>query len=185
MLRALVAVAPRVATRALSGRGWWRDRSRPGAVFPAPHSYTGEDVIELQGTGPGGSATAAQALPRARCTRRRAGRIHQARISQRQTDLAQAESVADLIDASTAEAARCAMRSMQGEFSQRIDVMVRALTELRVLVEATLDFPMRRSSFSSRRKRTTSSRSCAGSSPEFAASRQGSLLRGDTRGNCR
>lgn len=56
-------------------------------------------------------------------------------------DLAQAESVADLIDASTAQAARCAMRSLQGEFSQQINEMVQALTDMRIWVEATLDFP--------------------------------------------
>ena len=56
-------------------------------------------------------------------------------------DLAQAESVADLIDASTTQAARCAMRSLQGAFSVQIEVLGRSLTELRMRVEATLDFP--------------------------------------------
>ena len=56
-------------------------------------------------------------------------------------DLAQAESVADLIDAATAQAARCALRSLQGDFSRRIEALVDALIELRVFVEATLDFP--------------------------------------------
>ena len=64
-----------------------------------------------------------------------------AHFSMTRLDLAQAESVADLIDSSTAQAARCALRSLQGEFSREIESMVQALTELRMCVEATLDFP--------------------------------------------
>jgi len=145
MLRLLVNtdVAPRRATRA-------DFRSTDGGVidqglvlfFPAPHSYTGEDVIELQGHG---GPMVLQLLLR-RCLDLGARIAEPGEFTKRaflndKLDLAQAESVADLIDASTAEAAHCALRSLQGEFSQRIGAMVRALIELRILVEATLDFP--------------------------------------------
>lgn len=145
MLHALVNtdVVPRCATRA-------DFRSTDGGVidqglvlfFPAPHSYTGEDVIELQGHG---GPVVLQMLLR-RCLELGARVAEPGEFTKRaflndKLDLAQAESVADLIDASTAEAAHCALRSLQGEFSQRIGAMVRALIELRMLVEATLDFP--------------------------------------------
>ena len=86
--------------------------------------------------------------------------------------------MADLIDASTAEAARCALRSLQGEFSQRIGAMVRALTELRMLVEATLDFPEEEVEYleqaRAQDKLADLRRQLAA---VLAASRQGSLLR--------
>lgn len=182
MLRALVyaEVAPRVATRAAfrAADGGAIDQ---GLVlfFPAPHSYTGEDVIELQGHG---GPVVLQLLLK-RCLELGARVAEPGEFTKRaflndKLDLAQAESVADLIDASTAEAARCAMRSMQGEFSQRIDVMVRALTELRVLVEATLDFPDEEIEFLEQAKAHDQlaelRRQLAG---VLAASRQGSLLR--------
>ncbi|MBI4189092.1 MAG: tRNA uridine-5-carboxymethylaminomethyl(34) synthesis GTPase MnmE [Betaproteobacteria bacterium] len=145
MLRALVnhKVAPRRATRAdvFNADGGVIDQ---GLVlyFPAPHSYTGEDVIELQGHG---GPVVLQLLLK-RCLELGARVAEPGEFTKRaflndKLDLAQAESVADLIDASTAEAARCALRSLQGEFSRRIDAMVQALIELRMLVEATLDFP--------------------------------------------
>ncbi|HEV2008406.1 MAG TPA: tRNA uridine-5-carboxymethylaminomethyl(34) synthesis GTPase MnmE, partial [Burkholderiales bacterium] len=93
-------------------------------------------------------------------------------------DLAQAESVADLIGASTAEAARCALRSLQGEFSRRIDAMVKALIELRMLVEATLDFPEEDVEIL---ERAGTGAKLAGVREQLsqiaAAARQGSLLR--------
>ncbi len=145
LLRALVNidVAPRRATRAdfYSASGGVIDQ---GLVlfFPAPHSYTGEDVIELQGHG---GPVVLQLLLK-RCLELGARVAEPGEFTKRaflndKLDLAQAESVADLIDASTAEAARCALRSLQGEFSRRIEAMVQALIELRMLVEATLDFP--------------------------------------------
>lgn len=136
-------VAPRHATRA-------EFRNADGSVidqglvlyFPAPRSYTGEDVIELQGHG----GPVVLQLVLTRCLELGArvaapGEFTQRAFLNDKLDLAQAESVADLIGASTAEAARCALRSLQGEFSRRIDAMVQALIELRMLVEATLDFP--------------------------------------------
>jgi tRNA modification GTPase len=110
--------------------------------FPAPHSYTGEDVLELQAHG---GPVVLQLLLR-RCLELGArvaepGEFTKRAFLNNKLDLAQAESVADLIDATTAEAARSAVRSLHGAFSECIHGLTRALTELRVLVEATLDFP--------------------------------------------
>ncbi|KIO49642.1 tRNA uridine-5-carboxymethylaminomethyl(34) synthesis GTPase MnmE [Nitrosospira sp. NpAV] len=110
--------------------------------FPSPHSYTGEDVLELQGHG----GPAVMNLLLSRCLSAGARLAQPGEFTLRaflngKLDLAQAEGVADIIDASTGEAARCAMRSLQGEFSAVIVGLVQALTELRMLVEATLDFP--------------------------------------------
>ena len=110
--------------------------------FPAPHSYTGEDVLELQGHG--GPAVLQLVLQRCLDLGARLaqpGEFTQRAFLNNKLDLAQAESVADLIDANTAEAARSAMRSLRGEFSAAIHGMVDELTNLRMLVEAMLDFP--------------------------------------------
>ena len=110
--------------------------------FPAPASYTGEDVLELHGHG--GDAVLRLLLQR--CLELGARMAQPGEFTQRaflndKLDLAQAEAVADLIDASTAEAARSAVRSLSGEFSQHILGLVKELIDLRMLVEATLDFP--------------------------------------------
>ncbi|MFN0300109.1 MAG: tRNA uridine-5-carboxymethylaminomethyl(34) synthesis GTPase MnmE [Burkholderiales bacterium] len=110
--------------------------------FPAPHSYTGEDIIELHGHG--GNVVTRMLLGRALELGARLaepGEFTRRAFLNDKLDLAQAEAVADLIDAATEGAARSAMRSLQGEFSQRIEVLVAQLVELRMLVEATLDFP--------------------------------------------
>jgi tRNA modification GTPase len=110
--------------------------------FPAPHSYTGEDVLELHGHG----GPAVLHLVLGRCIDLGARPAQPGEFTRRaflndKLDLAQAESVADLIDASSEAAARGAMRSLAGEFSARISRLVGALIELRAVVEATLDFP--------------------------------------------
>jgi len=110
--------------------------------FRAPHSYTGEDVLELQGHG---GPVVMQLLLR-RCIELGARVAQPGEFTRRaflndRIDLAQAESVADLIDASSAEAARSAARSLAGEFPARIRALVDSLTELRVHVEACIDFP--------------------------------------------
>lgn len=110
--------------------------------FPAPHSYTGEDVLELQGHG--GPAVLQLVLQRCLDLGARLaqpGEFTRRAFLNNKLDLAQAESVADLIDANTAEAARSAMRSLSGEFSAAIHGMVDELINLRMLVEAMLDFP--------------------------------------------
>ncbi|HWK63271.1 MAG TPA: tRNA uridine-5-carboxymethylaminomethyl(34) synthesis GTPase MnmE [Eoetvoesiella sp.] len=114
--------------------------------FKAPHSYTGEDVLELQGHG--GPAVLRRLLER--CIE--AGRDIELRHAEpgeftrraflnERLDLAQAEAVADLIDASSEAAARSAMASLSGEFSKRVNALAERIVHLRMLVEATLDFP--------------------------------------------
>ena len=110
--------------------------------FPAPASYTGEDVLELHGHG--GDAVLRSLLQR--CLELGARVAHPGEFTQRaflndKLDLAQAEAVADLIDAATTQAAKSAARSLSGEFSALIHALVQELIDLRMLVEATLDFP--------------------------------------------
>jgi tRNA modification GTPase len=110
--------------------------------FPAPHSYTGEPVLELQGHG---GPVVMQALLGA-CLDAGARLAEPGEFTRRaflegKLDLAQAEAVADLIDATTREAARSALRSLAGEFSSAVVALVAQLTELRALIEAMLDFP--------------------------------------------
>ena len=110
--------------------------------FAAPASFTGEDVIELQGHG--GQVVLQMLLQRclelgARMAE--AGEFTKRAFLNNKLDLAQAESVADLIDASSQSAARMALRSLKGAFSQHIHSLVDDLITLRMLVEATLDFP--------------------------------------------
>jgi tRNA modification GTPase len=135
--------APRCATYAsfLDAQGQVMDQGI-ALFFPAPHSYTGEDVLELQGHG----GIAVLQLVLQRCLELGARLAQPGEFTQRaflngKLDLAQAESVADLIDATTSQAARSAMRSLQGEFSQAIRHLVDELIRLRMLVEAMLDFP--------------------------------------------
>jgi tRNA modification GTPase len=114
--------------------------------FSAPNSYTGEDVLELQGHG---GPAVMQALLK-RCLR--VGQPYGLRMAapgeftlraflNDKIDLAQAEAVADLIDASSETAARAAMASYRGDFSKRVEHIASQIVELRMLVEATLDFP--------------------------------------------
>jgi tRNA modification GTPase len=124
--------------------------------FPAPHSYTGEDVLELQAHG----GTVVLQLLLARCLQAASeidpttgqprlkglrvaqpGEFTQRAFLNDKIDLAQAEAIADLIDASTEAAARSAGRSLSGQFSKEIHLLRDALIHLRMLVEATLDFP--------------------------------------------
>ncbi len=125
--------------------------------FPAPHSYTGEDVLELQGHG---GAVVMQMLirrcleaarargdngqahdPVTRMRLARPGEFTERAYLNHKLDLAQAEAVADLIDASSEAAVRSATRSMAGAFSNEVHALTQSLTRLRMLVEATLDFP--------------------------------------------
>lgn len=136
-------LVPRVATLAT-----FRDAS--GAAidegiaiwFRGPSSYTGEDVVELHGHG--GHVITNMVLRR--CMELGARLAEPGEFTYRaylndKLDLAQAESVADVIEASTETAARSAMRSLQGEFSSQVHALAGMLIELRMLVEATLDFP--------------------------------------------
>jgi len=110
--------------------------------FPGPHSFTGEDVLELQGHG---GPVVLDLLLR-RCVQLGARLANPGEFSERaflndKLDLAQAEAIADLIEASSEQAARNALRSLQGEFSRRVHGLTERLISLRIYVEAAIDFP--------------------------------------------
>ncbi len=110
--------------------------------FPAPYSYTGEDVLELQGHG--GPVVMRELLGRCVALGARVaepGEFTRRAFLNERLDLAQAESVADLIDAASTEAAASAARSLAGEFSHRVRALVEGLIDLRSHVEACIDFP--------------------------------------------
>lgn len=110
--------------------------------FPAPHSFTGEDVLELQGHGgPVVLDLLLQACLQAGARLARPGEFSERAFLNDKVDLAQAEAIADLIDAGTVQAARSALQSLQGVFSDWVHATVEALTELRMYVEAAIDFP--------------------------------------------
>lgn len=110
--------------------------------FPAPHSFTGEDVVELQGHGgPVVINSLLQATISAGARMALPGEFSERAFLNDKLDLAQAEAIADLIDASSAQAAQSAMRSLQGVFSDKIEACVHDMTQLRMYVEAAIDFP--------------------------------------------
>ncbi|MCH9692112.1 MAG: tRNA uridine-5-carboxymethylaminomethyl(34) synthesis GTPase MnmE [Gammaproteobacteria bacterium] len=110
--------------------------------FPGPHSFTGEDVVELQGHGGPVildqllSATLALGARQAR-----PGEFSERAFLNDKLDLTQAEAIADLIDASSNRAAQNALHSLQGAFSKKIEQLVQMLTQLRIYIEAAIDFP--------------------------------------------
>src|SRR5687767_12172319 len=147
--------------------------------FPAPHSYTGEAVLEMQGHGgPIVMHTLLSACVDAGARLAEPGEFTRRALLEGKLDLAQAEAVADLIDASSKEAARSALRSLSGEFSAAIGDLAAQLVELRALIEAMLDFPegeldtLHRSHLAARLARLRS-----GLEALIGKSRRGSLLR--------
>ena len=165
--------------------------------FPAPHSYSGEDVLELQAHGGPvvmqlllARCLEAAAEPDATTGRPRLAQLRLARpgeFTERaflndKLDLAQAEAVADLIDASTEAAARSAARSLEGAFSSEIDALAARIVELRLLVEATLDFPEEEIEFLERAgARQRLAAIAAQIDSVLASARQGALLRDGVR----
>jgi tRNA modification GTPase len=110
--------------------------------FPAPGSFTGEDVLELQGHGgPVVQQRISQVLMELGARPARPGEFSERAFLNDKMDLAQAEAIADLIESGTVAAARAAQRSMEGVFSRRVNEIQDELTSLRVFVEAALDFP--------------------------------------------
>ncbi|TDO97423.1 tRNA uridine-5-carboxymethylaminomethyl(34) synthesis GTPase MnmE [Marinomonas balearica] len=110
--------------------------------FPGPNSFTGEDVFELQGHG----GPVILDMLMSQCTSLGARLARPGEFSERaflndKMDLTQAEAIADLIDSSSEQAAKCALRSLQGAFSKRVTELVEALIHLRIYVEAAIDFP--------------------------------------------
>ncbi len=149
-------LAPRHATLCTIADATGATIDRGLAIFfPAPHSYTGEDVLELQAHG--GPVVLQMLVARCLSLAAEPDSSHRPRLPRLRLaapgefterawlndklDLAQAEAVADLIDAGTEQAARSATRSLEGALSHEADAIAEALVELRVLVEATLDFP--------------------------------------------
>lgn len=110
--------------------------------FPNPHSFTGEDVVELQGHGGVAVAQAIlQATLDAGARLAGPGEFTERAFLNDKIDLAQAEAIADLIDARSQDAVRAANRSLQGEFSKQVTVLADRLLKLRMYIEAALDFP--------------------------------------------
>jgi len=182
LARAVLAVTPpaRSATL-LTARDARGDPLDQGIAlyFPAPRSYTGEDVLEFQGHGgPVVLHAVLAAFLDAGARLAEPGEYTRRAFLNGRLDLAQAEAVADLIDASSKEAARSALRSLSGEFSRGVVALVAALVELRALTEALLDFPeeevdsLHRDDAHARLARVRAS--LAGI---LARSKQGSLLR--------
>ncbi len=142
-------LVPRVATRLsfLDSQGQAIDDGL-AIFFPGPNSYTGEDVLELQGHGGIGvmnivlARCLRAALPTEQCIRlAQPGEFTQRAFLNDKLDLAQAEAVADLIDAGSERAAKSALASLQGRFSDQIHLLLNGLIDLRMRVEACLDFP--------------------------------------------
>jgi tRNA modification GTPase len=147
--------------------------------YPTPHSYTGEDVLELQAHG----GTALMQLLLARCISLGARQAEPGEFTRRaylneKIDLAQAEAVADVINAATVEAAKSAARSLSGEFSQTINTLLNRLIDLRMFVEACLDFPEEEIDFITQGRVAEKLESIIDAlSVVFAKAKQGSLLR--------
>lgn len=147
--------------------------------FPSPHSYTGEDVLELQGHG----GLAVMNLLLSRCLNAGARLAQPGEFTLRaylnnKLDLVQAEGVADIINATTDQAARCAIRSLQGTFSATIELLVASITDLRILIEATLDFPEEETAFLNSIQLNTKIDSILDElSQVLSASQQGNILR--------
>jgi tRNA modification GTPase len=147
--------------------------------FPAPASFTGEHVLELQGHG--GAVILDLVLTRLLelgCRMARAGEFSERAFLNGKMDIAQAEAVADLIDAGSAAGARAAVRSMQGAFSAHIQALQAQITELRAYVEAAIDFPDEELEFlPSAALRQRLEQIFSAFAAITAAARQGALLR--------
>ena len=147
--------------------------------YPNPHSYTGEDVLELQAHG----GTALMQILLERCIALGARQSEPGEFTRRaylndKMDLAQAEAVADVINASTTEAARSAVRSLSGEFSNSINQVLAKLINLRMYVEACLDFPEEEIDFITQGKVADKLTDITIElNTVFAKAKQGSLLR--------
>lgn len=110
--------------------------------FPNPHSFTGEDVLELQGHGgPVVMDLLLSAVIQQGARLARPGEFTERAFLNDKIDLVQAEAIADLIDSASEQAARSALKSLQGEFSRRVQELVEQLIQLRIYVEAAIDFP--------------------------------------------
>lgn len=110
--------------------------------FKAPNSFTGEDIVEFQGHGgPVVLDLLLKEIVARGCRLARPGEFSERAFINDKMDLTQAEAIADLIDSASEQAARCALRSLQGEFSRRVHSLLDQLIQLRIYVEASIDFP--------------------------------------------
>lgn len=147
--------------------------------FPAPNSFTGEDVVELHGHG--GALVMAMIVDTAiaqGARRAEPGEFSKRAFLNEKLDLVQAEAIADLIESGTAQAARAALRSLSGDFSSAVNTLVAKLTKLRVHVEAAIDFPEEEIDFLSDRALLDRIEDCAqGFDDLLAGARVGRVLR--------
>jgi tRNA modification GTPase len=146
--------------------------------FPAPRSFTGEHVLELHGHGgPVVLDLLLQAVLAHGARPARPGEFSERAFLNGKLDLAQAEAVADLIESASAEAARAALRSLDGEFSRRVRAITEQLIQLRLHIEATLDFPEEGVDFPADKHLTGRAQQLTGQIDALrAATRQGQLL---------
>jgi tRNA modification GTPase len=147
--------------------------------FPSPHSFTGEDVLELQGHGgPVVLDRLLQCVLALGSRPARPGEFSERAFLNGKLDLAQAEAISDLIESATDSAARLANRTLQGEFSHRVNALLDRIIALRAYVEAALDFPDEEVDFLSDSKVTEDLRSVIDALDRVRQSaRQGQLLR--------
>lgn len=147
--------------------------------FQSPNSFTGEDVIELQGHGgPVIMDLLLQASLAYGARIARPGEFSERAFLNDKIDLTQAEAIADLIDSQSKQAAQCALRSLQGEFSKQIDILVTKLIEVRMFIEAAIDFPEEEIDFLSDSKVTSDLENLLQRLDKIAhAAEQGALLR--------
>ncbi|HEY2274226.1 MAG TPA: tRNA uridine-5-carboxymethylaminomethyl(34) synthesis GTPase MnmE, partial [Steroidobacteraceae bacterium] len=178
MLGELPAARHATFARFLDARGEPIDAGL-ALFFPAPASYTGEHVLELHGHG--GPLVLEALIARALelgARRAQAGEFTQRAFLNDKLDLAQAEAIADLIDAGSREAVRAAMRSLQGEFSAMVRGLTEAVIDLRTYVEAAIDFPEEEIDFLADRELTERFQAVrAHFSGVLESARQGRLLR--------
>ncbi|HVN41720.1 MAG TPA: tRNA uridine-5-carboxymethylaminomethyl(34) synthesis GTPase MnmE [Steroidobacteraceae bacterium] len=180
-----VAVLGRVPAPRVAELHTFRDESGQAIdaglalFFPAPHSYTGEDVLELQGHG--GAVVLDLLLRRTLSAGARAagpGEFTQRAFLNEKLDLAQAEAISDLIESGSAQAARSALRSLLGEFSTQVHELSERVLEARMWVEAAIDFPEEEIDFLGDRALGERLEHIRGRFTELAeAAHQGSLLR--------
>lgn len=151
--------------------------------FPGPNSFTGEDVLELQGHGgPVILDLLLREITQLGIRLARPGEFSERAFLNDKLDLAQAEAIADLIDATSEQAARNALHSLQGAFSKRIHELVEALIHLRIYVEASIDFPEEEIDFLSDGKVARDLESIIGKLEQvFKEARQGVLVRDGMR----
>jgi tRNA modification GTPase len=110
--------------------------------FPAPHSFTGEDIVEFQGHGgPVILSLLLKEIKNLGARQASPGEFSERAFNNDKIDLSQAEAIADLIDSSSEQAARSALKSLSGEFSDNIKILVEKIISLRIYVEAAIDFP--------------------------------------------